>query len=105
MDKLTENLTNEQQEEIREDHEVRQSANSHKETAEETRLQNELREVRRRRSKDYSLADEALYYDPTKGYNKQKHVVIGKMNEISQFCGAKKFERRPEYAVGVEKYD
>ena len=48
-----------------------------------------LREART--SKQYNLTNEAFYYDPTKEYNKHKHVVIGKMDNICQFCNAKKF--------------
>ncbi|KAG8229942.1 hypothetical protein J437_LFUL011086 [Ladona fulva] len=48
-----------------------------------------VREVRSRRSRDYSLEDEAFRYDPTKEYNKR--VVTDKMDQECQFCDTKKF--------------
>ena len=41
-----------------------------------------------------SLSGEAFRYDPTKEYNRHKQV-IGKMDQLCQFCGAKKFTREP----------
>ncbi|XP_050498241.1 uncharacterized protein LOC126886987 [Diabrotica virgifera virgifera] len=40
-----------------------------------------------------NLTKEAFHYEPTKKYYNHKHVVIGKMDNICQFCHAKKFSK------------
>ncbi|GBP95050.1 hypothetical protein EVAR_71363_1 [Eumeta japonica] len=40
-----------------------------------------------------NLTKEAFHYEPTKKYYDHKYVVIGKMNNICQFCHAKKFSK------------
>lgn len=48
-----------------------------------------LREARTRTSKQYNLTNEAFHYDPTKEYNKHKHVVIGKWITSANFATRK----------------
>ncbi|XP_044735689.1 uncharacterized protein LOC123297922 [Chrysoperla carnea] len=40
-----------------------------------------------------NLTKEAFHYEPTKKYYNHKYVVIGKMNNVCQFCHAKKFSK------------
>ena len=48
--------------------------------------------VEERRRRNYNFENEAFRYDPTKEYSKHPSVVIGKMDKICEFCGAKKFK-------------
>lgn len=52
-----------------------------------------VREVREVRKRDYNLEGEAFHYDLTQEYNKLQQVIIGKMDQVCQFCDAKKFSR------------
>ena len=51
-----------------------------------------VRNVERKSSKNYNLEREAFQYDSTKEYNQHENVVIGKMDSVCNFCGAKKFK-------------
>lgn len=69
------------------------------ETEEERETKFELQRERMKREPQrgqYNLAGEAFRYDPTREYSKYEHVVIGKMDQVCQFCGVKKFSREPQ---------
>lgn len=104
-------LTDEQRDEIREEGRIRKSTEILRDGSKNELIKNKMREVRenqqsqahkqnisiqevrRRKSRNYSLTGEAFHYDPTLEYHKHKHVIIGEMDQVCQLCSAKKFSR------------
>ncbi|KAK9871797.1 hypothetical protein WA026_014252 [Henosepilachna vigintioctopunctata] len=88
----------------------KESRRNETEEEHEARLQNQrarMSNLRSRRSEERTanksteesrilkdnLTKEAFHYEPTKKYYNHKYVVIGKMNNICQFCHAKKLKK------------
>lgn len=46
----------------------------------------------KQQSHKYNLEREAFQYDPTKEYDQHVNIVIGKMDKVCRFCGAKKYK-------------